>query len=513
MVTVAPDSAGGLAVFYRGADGRPRCQVCTGRGAWSGESVLGDAVLAAPVPVLTVGGRLISIVAGEEQGVRVNRQTAPGASGWDDYALIGPASMGLADAVRDGWGRVHLAYCDATDGHLRVASQQPLRRDQALTQVYPTPDFPGGQSRSLGSGAPAEAARSGWAGHRRTQVLDVDFTGVPAAAPDHRGEVAVFVHDTATATLRWTRRTEDGGWSALDDIAAAPEPIAGSPVASRAADGRIGVFFRAPGGELRYAAQRRDGGSGWESSRSTGLNIVGDPLVGHDADGRMAVHAIAADTTVWHLRTTSARPEGFTAEPAPGTAASLATARVYADPKHIPLVLRVDPDGQATEHLQTGAGPDFGAGTRIAGTVTGPPTLATGVHASACYLLSCTEGHLAAWTRGYGGAWSDMLRTGVACAARPCPVLLPYGRLVVFCTAPDGAVRAVFENRNTAGPAWDGTEVHHVADGAVTALCAQPDDFGRIILAYGTGPGAGTARLTLTVLGEPAAEPALPNLS
>ncbi|MET9481631.1 hypothetical protein [Streptomyces sp. NPDC006638] len=513
-VTMVADSADGLRLFYRGPDGHPRTRSHAGRDGQDEETVLGnDARGAAPAPVVAGDGRLVTVVAGEDGTVFVNRQTEPSGPGWDDYESIGVPMTGPLDVIRDGRGRIHLAFADGADGHLSVASQQPLRRDRALTEVYPTPDFPGGQSRVLGTGAQADAARSGWAGSRRTDVLDVRFTGLPGTAQDRHGQVVVFVHDTVTDTLRWTRRTQEGGWTPFDGLAGAPEPIAGSPVASRARDGRIGVFFRAPGGELRYATERRDGGSGWCSSRSTGLRILGDPVVGHDANGLMTVHAIGEDTTVWQLRTDAPGPEGFTAEPSGDSAAALAVARLHVGQGQaggggrVPFLLRTDPDGQVTEHL--GTGPGRGPGVRVAGGVTAPPALAAGVHSGAGHLLSHTDGRLTAWTRGSDGTWSAASQLGTACVDRPAPVLLPHGRLAAFCRAPGGQVRAVFENWNTDGGSWygAGVEVHEVADGAVTAVCAQPDDFGRIVLAYGTAGEGGATGLALTVLGDPEPDP------
>ncbi|MGB3439128.1 MAG: beta-propeller fold lactonase family protein [Actinophytocola sp.] len=118
--------------------------------------------------------------------------------------------------------------------------------------------------------------------------------------------MGLFIHSAATHTVHGVWRQADGSWTAWADL---KSPVAGAPVAARAKDGRVAVFFRNPDGRLVVHKQTADG-SGWDIE-VIGADLLGDPVVGFNGDGRMEVFIVGSDGALWHLWTNGDGPEGW----------------------------------------------------------------------------------------------------------------------------------------------------------------------------------------------------------
>ncbi|MEU2823132.1 hypothetical protein ABZ763_12865 [Streptomyces bacillaris] len=372
--------------------------------------------------------------------------------------------------------------------------------------TYPTSDFPGARAETTTVEGPVIAARHGWPKETvHSSRLGVRVTGVPGACEDREGRVVVFVRERDTGHLLLTRQSADGRtWSTPAPPSATPEPIDGSPVAARAVDGRIGVFYRAPDGELRTIAQNTDGT--FARSTSPGGRIWGDPLVVHNADGRIEVFMIGkGDRALWHCWTDSAGPDGFTA-PALLGGGNLQAITATRDggegdgeDRRI-LIIHTNTSGSAFSLTQTAPNGPWGNFSWLCDDVNSQPVLGN-ILGGLPHLLYALDGTLAARSRQWNRAapWSDVSRSTAPCVGKPAVTLLPQGRLAAFCRDDTGQVNAVFHDWDSHQDTWRNAAIHPVTDSAGTDITVQSDAQGRVVLAYGTTDPQ--PELSITVLG------------
>ncbi|MDQ6866003.1 MAG: Ig-like domain-containing protein, partial [Thermoproteota archaeon] len=81
--------------------------------------------------------------------------------------------------------------------------------------------------------------------------------------------------------------------------------ILGNPAVGRNADGRLEVFVVGTDHAIYHKFQTSAGSNSWSGFASLGGYLISDPVVGQDADGRLDVFAIGADHAVWHTVETS----------------------------------------------------------------------------------------------------------------------------------------------------------------------------------------------------------------
>ncbi|WP_406457850.1 hypothetical protein OG782_34515 [Streptomyces sp. NBC_00876] len=343
---------------------------------------------------------------------------------------------------------------------------------------------------------------------RSKQVFDTEVAGTPGIAVDRAGRVVVLVRGAAKGTLHVTRQQPDGSWTEPADLG---EPIEGDPVASRAADGRIGVFYRGPGNELRVLAEKGDGG--WGPALTVAGEMTGNPVVAHLADGRMVLHYINAEYgALWHCWTASAGPEGFAPELLGGGSAVALAAGRLADGRQV--AWHVNDRGELWEIAQEGPNSSWGGFTYQGNGVT--PTLAAGIddrgHA---HLAWIDDSALTVRTRRGDGVWTDPATTrpdseeegeeyNPGYSGTPSVIYHPATATLAILTYKSLAHSAYFTPQGTPPERSDGAwnsecwavNMEEQVGGGVVAV---PGGDGRIVMAYITNDPR--PRLGVSVLG------------
>lgn len=165
---------------------------------------------------------------------------------------------------------------------------------------------------------PAVASWAAWTPWQGTGIRGV---GRLAVQRDATGRLQVFARVAAPPfvqardTLWHVRQSGQANpaWLAWTPLGG-PGGVLGDPVVGRNADGRLEVFCRGQDGEIKHIWQTdvaNDHWSNWESlgSATTRLNAVGNPTVGSNFDGRLDVFVTAGTTatgfTLRHIWQTS----------------------------------------------------------------------------------------------------------------------------------------------------------------------------------------------------------------
>jgi hypothetical protein len=77
--------------------------------------------------------------------------------------------------------------------------------------------------------------------------------------------------------------------------------LLGDPAVARNSDGRLEVFVIGADHALYHKSQILAGGSsGWTSYSTLGVNIISNPAVARNSDGRLEVFVIGADHALYH---------------------------------------------------------------------------------------------------------------------------------------------------------------------------------------------------------------------
>jgi hypothetical protein len=77
--------------------------------------------------------------------------------------------------------------------------------------------------------------------------------------------------------------------------------ILSNPVVARNSDGRLEVFVIGTDHALYHKSQLIAGGNGWTDYSSLGGNIINNPAVAMNSDGRLEVFVIGTDHALWHI--------------------------------------------------------------------------------------------------------------------------------------------------------------------------------------------------------------------
>jgi hypothetical protein len=318
---VRPDAAGRLQLIVRG---RPEAmqsnmfqlsQSAPNNG-WSSWLDLGHG-FEPPSPALATNadGRLEAFAQGGT-GLFHRWETAPGA-GWTAWApMFVPLTAGTPSAGRNADGRLEV-FTVTYDGAVRHAWQTAPDGGWSPLDVL-------GGSFTFPASSPVVSA--GADGRLEVFVIAADGSlrhiwqqlaggwsawyshggslsqGGVAVATNVDGRLEAFGIGTDGNLYHIWQTTPNGGWSGWSNLGGAP--LGGPPALGANADGRLEAFAVATDGTLHHIWQMTPNGgwSGWASLGSAGGGFISSaaPGVGANADGRMEVFAIGADSNLYH---------------------------------------------------------------------------------------------------------------------------------------------------------------------------------------------------------------------
>ncbi|WP_329491085.1 DUF1906 domain-containing protein [Kitasatospora sp. NBC_01246] len=215
------------------------------------------------------GAMVAFAVAPDQQGLFFREQTAPN-GGWGTWQRLGGPVGGLPVVGRD------------PDGRLELFVLGPGRSSiQHSWQTTPN----GGWSTWDTSFGPAASGLS---------------VGQNA---DGRLEVFAVAPDRSSISHIW--QTEpNGGWSGWNGDGAGPfgGPTGGAPVVGHQADGRMAVFVLGPNGSGVAIREQVAPSAGWGAWNGSFGPAASDLSVGQNADGRLEVFAVAPDrSSISHI--------------------------------------------------------------------------------------------------------------------------------------------------------------------------------------------------------------------
>ncbi|MEV0440632.1 hypothetical protein AB0I84_47635 [Streptomyces spectabilis] len=140
--------------------------------------------------------------------------------------------------------------------------------------------------------------------------LEGGITADPAVAANADDRLSVFVRGGGS-DLYVRSQKRDWTWGSWTPIAGSAGTVASSPVAVRAPDGIISVFWRGSDNSIRVA---RQAGLNTDSYALTQIasGAASAPAVALNADGRISVFYNGTDRALWHVYQTSvAYPSGW----------------------------------------------------------------------------------------------------------------------------------------------------------------------------------------------------------
>lgn len=147
---------------------------------------------------------------------------------------------------------------------------------------------------------------TGWAFMEWEQLSGERSTLPAALVLDAAGRLGAVANIAGRVKARWL---EDKAQAWTGDWVDLGAPIAGTPAAARAGDGRIAVFYRDPESRLMCLRQNTDR-TGWEAPAWMSQALLqGDPIVGLNGDGRIEVFLIGTDGALYHVWTSAAGAE------------------------------------------------------------------------------------------------------------------------------------------------------------------------------------------------------------
>ncbi|GAA1214816.1 hypothetical protein GCM10009665_00770 [Kitasatospora nipponensis] len=208
------------------------------------------------------GAMIAFAVSPDQQGLYYREQSGPNA-GWGGWQQLGGAVGGLPVVGRDPDGRLELFVLGPNRGSI-----------MHIWQIAPA---------------------GGWS------PWDTSFGG-PAAGvtlgqnADGRLEVFALAPDRSSLSHIW-QSAPNGGWSAWngDGNGFFGGPAGAVPVVGHEADGRMAVFVLGPNGNAVATREQTAPNSGWGPWNGSFGGPAAAVTVGQNADGRMEVFALASD--------------------------------------------------------------------------------------------------------------------------------------------------------------------------------------------------------------------------
>jgi hypothetical protein len=133
-------------------------------------------------------------------------------------------------------------------------------------------------------------------------TLGGNVLGDPASTRNSDGRLEVFVvqSDHALYHKSETVAGSSSSWTAYSSLGS-PGNIIGNPAVSRNSDGRLEVFVIGSDHALYHDSQVIAGGSTWRGFTKLGGYVISDPVVAQNSDGRLQVFAIGSDRAVWTI--------------------------------------------------------------------------------------------------------------------------------------------------------------------------------------------------------------------
>ncbi|MFJ9953481.1 glycoside hydrolase domain-containing protein [Kitasatospora sp. NPDC091207] len=215
------------------------------------------------------GAMIAFAVSPDQQGLYYREQTAPN-SGWGSWQRLGGPVGGLPVVGRN------------PDGRLELFVLGPGR--SSIQHIWQT------------------APNGGWSS------WDPSFGGASSGVTvgqnaDGRLEVFAVAPDRSSISHIW-QTAPNGGWSGWNADGGGPfgGPTGGAPVVGHEADGRMAVFVLAPNGSGVAIREQTAPSSGWGAWNGSFGGASSDVTVGQNADGRLEVFAVAPDrSSISHI--------------------------------------------------------------------------------------------------------------------------------------------------------------------------------------------------------------------
>ncbi|WUS36614.1 DUF1906 domain-containing protein [Kitasatospora sp. NBC_01250] len=206
------------------------------------------------------GAMIAFAVSPDQQSLSYREQSVP-SGGWGAWQQLGGPVGGLPVVGRD------------PDGRLELFVLGPGKKN--IAHIWQTAPSGGWSSWDAGFGGPAGGLSVGRNADGRLEVF--------AVAPD----LGSISHIWQTAP--------GGGWSAWngDGDGAFGGPAGGVPVVGHEADGRMAVFVLGPNGSSVAEREQVAPSAGWGAWNGSFGGAASGVTVGENADGRMEVFALA----------------------------------------------------------------------------------------------------------------------------------------------------------------------------------------------------------------------------
>lgn len=309
-------------------------------------------------------------------------------------------------------------------------------------------------------------------------------TLAPSLVVDADDRLGLLANLSGSLCARWMNDRDE--WDDWADTGGTS--IAGRPVPARAADGRIGVFYRDPDNRLMCQAQLADR-SGWGAPRQVAdALLTGDPVVEPNADGQIEVFFTGTDGALWHVWAVGAGLEDWSRDVFGGGAVRDIAVTSTAD--HRQAFFHANTSGDLWLTQKTSPGGGWSSFTNPVGNVTGP--VAVGAPAGGILLAvfashqSQSDDVLSYARQDDTGAWSGPHELMFDETARPntdpavAPVLVPgpQGRLIAvhaFATS-----LWIIREPAIGDPVGAWETIAHLEDYFVTGLSAVSDAGGRL---------------------------------
>ncbi|MFI5868451.1 hypothetical protein [Streptomyces sp. NPDC051546] len=284
------------------------------------------------------------------------------------------------------------------------------------------------------------------------------------------------------------------GWITSDSVktsnsyAATQAKAAGAPVAAAAGDGRMAVFYRDPGNQLMCLREKADH-TGWENPAwVAGALLLGDPVLGRIADGRIEIYLTGTDGALYHTWANSMGAESWqpSVKFGGGGVRDLATTST-ADGWQ--AFFHVNSAAQLWLIQQTAPGGAWSAFTNPANGITGPLAVAPARNSPLIGMFPTKDGTLYSIQQNTAGAWSGPAPLSFGQAP---PNAYPSVRPVLLPGPTQGQLLAVISG---AGQQWI-LEEPATGTGTWTVLQHTPKDTAGKV----TGQAATLDGTTLTVV-------------
>jgi hypothetical protein len=158
------------------------------------------------------------------------------------------------------------------------------------------------------------APNNGWSGWAKLPTIAVASSGPPGGAiRDADGRIEVFIMTSGVEPLHVWQTAPNNGWTTGALMGKPAGGLTGRTPVTRNADGRLEAFGMATDKKLWHSWQTvpNGGWSGWATLGGPPSPVnLGDPRVGVNHNGQIAVFVLAQDGNVYHIGQTSATSWG-----------------------------------------------------------------------------------------------------------------------------------------------------------------------------------------------------------